>query len=181
MRLRTSWGCRERPSRAGRVAEPSAATLLADVRAGPARGLQGRTGRPRLGRFGPGPALLGRGRPDPEASASGVSWLPWATSGLDGTGRRTRAFVPAGLEDTVRAPAPSCPRPRRNLALNSLLHFSGTFSGIGGARPEIPRREVVIYGRGAGVWHHMVGFIRPWPPPAPERAPTSYVGQTVPG
>lgn len=71
MRLRTSWGCRERPSRAGRVAEPSAATSPKDVGAGPARGLQGahrpaaagplraRAPCSRKGRPTPKPPLLG--------------------------------------------------------------------------------------------------------------------------
>ena len=38
-------------------------------------------------------------------------------------------------------------------------------AAIGGTQRETPKREAVIYGQRARVWHHMVGFIRPLPPP----------------
>lgn len=165
-----------RPSRARRACRRDAA-------AEPAPGLRGHTG-PDSGRAASGPGTRTysaeqAGRRCLRFWGQLASLLPPRAPMGPGGGQ---GLCPRGLGATGRTPAPSRRRPRRKRAQTAFCTSPLERESDGGTGLETPKREAVIYGRRAGVWHHMVGFIRPGLPPAPEPPPPRpKVGQRVPG
>ena len=175
MRLQTDCGWRERPSGSGAGGAAERGERAGGTRPRRRRlGYGGRTGRTPAGpRRARAPAPIGRAGPDADAFASGVSWLPFCPRGPRWDRAAGRAFVRAVSGPRAgRPPPPGARRLRRKRAQTAFCTSPPLErESDGGAGLETPKREAVIYGRRAGVWPHMVGFIRPGLPRAPEPPP----------
>ena len=155
------------PAAPGRAADPRAA--LGGAPARPRSRARGRVGPPGHGLdSGAGHSLA--------ASASGIPCFSFCGPG----GPRERGLCRRGSQGhPARRPSPFPPTPLAAAAPGSRADGPrkcaqtavGTFAPLERESEEPgrdnPKGEAVIYGRRVEVWHHMVGFISPWPPPAP--------------